>query len=377
MLNLSHSTRIWGAEQTILRWAPLLAAQGISVAHGCRPDGDYAREWRARGYRLEPINFPEHRGLRTDGSRRLASPIGLAREVGVMGVSTAKVARVLRRYDLGHSHALFGHLEAAVAGRIARRPVLLHLHDIVQPGAGRKLLDRAVALSTASYAITSAVKDCVSESLQHKVDVQHHGVDLERFRPAPPAEKMRAALGAKPADLLVGILGRIDRRKGVDLLVDALDSLDGVRLAVIGAPHLESAEYAAELKALVVERGLNVGFYEPRDDVERVMQSLDVLVNASVAEPFGMTIVEAMACGTAVIAIKSGGVPEFVTDQQEGLLLKDRSPAALRSAICVMRDNPGLRLDMAAAGRRRAERDHDLTVQVTQIAEKYRELTRQ
>jgi glycosyltransferase involved in cell wall biosynthesis len=285
------------------------------------------------------------------------------------------VARVLRRYDLGHSHALFGHLEAAVAGRIARRPVLLHLHDIVQPGAGRKLLDRAVALSTASYAITAAVKDCVSESLHHKVDVQHHGVDLERFRPAPAAEEVRKELGCKQGDLLVGILGRIDRRKGVDLLVDAVDSLNGVRVAVIGAPHLESAEYASELEAQVADRGLNVGFYAPRGDVERVMQSLDVLVNASVAEPFGMTIVEAMACGTAVIAIKSGGVPEFVTDGQEGVLLEERSPAALRTAICAMRDNPGLRLDMAAAGRRRAERDHDLNLQVAQIAEKYRELT--
>ncbi|MFV1989377.1 MAG: glycosyltransferase, partial [Acidimicrobiales bacterium] len=203
-------------EQTILSWAPLLKEQGIAVSYGAPPDGLFAEELARRGYDHEPIRFPAHRGLRAGESRRFAGPLNLSREVGVVGMSTYRVARVLRRYDMAHSHSLFGHLEAALAGRIARRPVLLHIHDIVQPGVGRTLLDRAVALSSRTYAITAAVRDCISPALHQKVVVQHHGLDLEQFTGEASSARIRHELGAEDGDVLVGMLGRIDRPKGVD-----------------------------------------------------------------------------------------------------------------------------------------------------------------
>lgn len=375
VLRLSHSTSIWGMEQTILRWAPLLAQQGVDVTYGAPPGGLFAEELARRGFDHEAIDFPKHGGLRSSESRSFASPISLAREVGVVGLSTLRVARVLRRYDLAHSHSLFGHLEVAMAGKLARRPVLLHIHDLVKPGVGRKLLDRAVALSTRTYAITAAVRDCISPSLHHKVVVQHHGLDIEQFRPASQSEELRLGLGAAEGELLVGMLGRIDRHKGVDLLLEAAAGVSGIRVAIIGSSHLASSGYVDELKAYTNRSDVNAGIYPPRTDIANVMQSLDVLVNASIAEPFGRTILEAMGSGIPVVAVASGGVPEFVEDGKQGILLNERSSSALRSALIRVRDDVQLRSEMGGRGRDHVVKNHDLSDQVAEISATYRELT--
>ena len=226
-------------------------------------------------------------------------------------------------------------------------------------------------------AISAAVAACVPAGAQRYVDIVHHGVDLERFSPAPADPAVRAALGARGDERLVGILGRVDPRKQVDLVVRAMAKLDAARvpvhLAVVGGAHLASPEYSENLRreadALLGDR---VHFVGPRADVPDVLRALDVLVNASVAEPFGLTLVEAQACGTPVVAMQSGGAPEVVVDGETGFVVPAGDEVAFARAIDALVGNDETRVTMGRAARRHAELRHDIEAQADRIAQIYR-----
>ena len=163
------------------------------------------------------------------------------------------------------------------APRLRGRRAVLHQHDLVVPGMGRDILGAATRVAGELIAISAAVAACVPAGAQRYVDIVHHGVDLQRFSPAPADPAVRAALGARGDERLVGILGRVDPRKQVDLVVRAMAKLDAARvpvhLAVVGGAHLASPEYSENLRreadALLGDR---VHFVGPRADVPDVLR---------------------------------------------------------------------------------------------------------
>ena len=383
MLHVAYGTVVWGAEQTILRLAPLLDERGIDVALAAPAGGALEPAWRALGFPFVPIDVLERPGLRrSDGSGRRPSATTLARESTTIARSAARMAAVVGRTksDLLHSHALQGHLELAIVARLRGRSAVLHQHDLVLPGMGRRVLGVATSVAGEMIAISDAVAECVPGRARARVDVVHHGIDLERFRPGPVDPGVRDALGGADA-LVVGILGRVDPSKGVDRVVRAMSMLNGAngtaRLAVVGAAHLASDDYIRELRRegdrLLGDR---LRFVGPRDDVPEVLRAVDVLVNASEAEPFGLTLIEAQACGIPVIAMRSGGAPEVVVDGVTGVVVPPDDDRALATAIDrILGDDDGRRA-MGAAARRHAEADHDIRAQADRIVEIYRRRTR-
>ena len=193
------------------------------------------------------------------------------------------------------------HLEVALAGTVARRPVVLDLHDLVEEGLGRRVLRLAARLATVSLANSSATAQTVGGE-SSKVRVVHPGVDTDRFFPTAADPAIRAQLSARPEAPLVGILGRIDPNKGVQTLVEAMArpdanlgraNLSRAHLVVIGREHVGSADFAAELRRRADELlGDRVRFIGPRDDVPDVLRALDIMINASRHEPFGRTVLE-------------------------------------------------------------------------------------
>jgi glycosyltransferase involved in cell wall biosynthesis len=371
---------VWGAEQTILRLAPLLAAREVDVMLAAPAGGPLEASWQTTRLPFVPITVPDHRGLRrADGSGERPGPVALAREAAVVATAAARAAALVRRTgcDLVHSHSLQAHLELALGARLQRKRAVLHQHDIVVPGVGRRILGAATRAAGELIAISHAVARCVPERAQRYVDVVHHGVDLQRFAPGPPEAGVRAELGASDDALLVGIVGRVDPRKQVDVVVRAVAKLGGlsrpVHLAVVGGAHLASREYSENLQR---DAGMLLGdcvrFVGPRDDVPDILRALDVLVNASVAEPFGLTLVEAQACGRPVVAMRSGGAPEIVVDGETGRLVPPGDDAALARALEDILGNDELRMTTGLAARRHAERHHDIEVQADRIAEIYR-----
>ena len=97
--------------------------------------------------------------------------------------------------------------------------------------------------------------------------------------------------------------------------------------------------------------GDRVRFVGRTDDVPGTLRALDVLVNVSAAEPFGLSVLEAQATGVAVVGTAAGGIPDFVADDDNGLLVPPGDAAALAAALARLVTDPSLRARLAARGR--------------------------
>ncbi|CAN5621139.1 hypothetical protein BH18ACT1_BH18ACT1_02370 [soil metagenome] len=225
MLVVSHGVQVWGAQLRLLDLAGPLARRGVTLRLAAPPASPVARAWVERGFDLEALDLPEHHGLRRhDGTR--AGLRQVVAEALAVACSTARVARAARRHDALLSFSLHARLEVALAGRLARRPVGVEVVDIVVPGVGRRLLQLASALARTTVANSHATAATLGPRAG-AVQVVHPGVDVERFRPEPASPALRAELGADPGTYLVGIVGRVDPEKGVDVLVRALAGARG------------------------------------------------------------------------------------------------------------------------------------------------------
>jgi glycosyltransferase involved in cell wall biosynthesis len=164
-----------------------------------------------------------------------------------------------------------------------------------------------------------------------------------------------------PADVpVVGIVGRLQPWKGQDRLLQAQAMLRDrgrrMHLLIVGGDAYGlSADYAAELPRLIERLGLSqdVTMTGQVPDAGPYIERMDVLVNASDPEPFGIVLLEGMARGVAVMAVASGGPAEFVEDGSTGVLASSGSPAALAEALERLLAAPELRRSVAEAGRAR------------------------
>jgi len=210
------------------------------------------------------------------------------------------------------------------------------------------------------------------------VEVIPQAVDVSRFHPAPANRALRASLCVRPDEPLVGIVGRLDPDKGAHVLVEAMAQLDGTLartgLAVVGRAFGDPS-YADWLRrharSLLGDR---VRFIEPIEDVASLYRCLDVLVSASYAEPFGLTILEAQASGVPVVATEGGGVGEFV-DRDTGLLVPPGDAVALATALERMLTSADLRSHVVSSARARVEATYDLSRRAEAFAYIYRQVS--
>lgn len=177
------------------------------------------------------------------------------------------------------------------------------------------------------------------------------GVDEETFAPAERPESDAAGR------VTVGFVGRFTEQKGIFSLVTALSNVEDVDAVFVGAgPDQDRLRRAIDARGLG-ERTQVRGFVE-HDGLPALYRSFDVLVVPSIDRPnvreqFGRVIVEAMACGTPVIASDVGAFP--VVAGGAAVIVPDRDPAALSRAIAQIRDEPELRAELRERGLRRAE----------------------
>ncbi|SEG65772.1 Glycosyltransferase involved in cell wall bisynthesis [Thermomonospora echinospora] len=180
------------------------------------------------------------------------------------------------------------------------------------------------------------------------------GVDLELFRPRGPV----APRGDRPRVLSIG---RMVPRKGIDTVIAALAAVPGAELVVAGGPALPELDGDAEarrLRALAAEYGVadRVVFTGrvPHEEAPALMRSADVVASVPWYEPFGMVPVEAMACGTPVVASAVGGHLDTVIDGVTGLHAPPRDPAALAGRLREVLGDERWRSRLGRTGARRA-----------------------
>jgi glycosyltransferase involved in cell wall biosynthesis len=147
------------------------------------------------------------------------------------------------------------------------------------------------------------------------------------------------------------------------------------RLVVVGEKGTDTTDYAEHLRRQADETlGERVRFVGRRSDIPEIMRALDVLVVAAVAEPFGLTALEAQASRTPVIGTDAGGLPEFVEHDVSGLLVPPLDAEALARAIERMLGDEALRNRIVDEAERRANPARGLEAQYDELARMYRDV---
>jgi glycogen synthase len=208
-----------------------------------------------------------------------------------------------------------------------------------------------------------------------RVHVIHNGIDPAEYRPTGATDALLRH-GIDPARPYVLFVGRITRQKGIIHLVNAIPEIDPSLQIVLCAGAPDTPEIGREMEARIGEVGaLRPGVkwireMLPRADMIQLYEHAAVFCCPSVYEPFGIINLEAMACETAVVASRVGGIPEVVVPGETGLLVEltlkpctfePADPAAFSSGLAAAINRLGadaeLRARMGRNGRRRAQ-DH-------------------
>lgn len=326
------------------------------------PDGDGVRFFPYR-YSPLPSISPWGFGQTFDPAARVRAEVVPLLPAIVLSLRRA-VSRRLRaqRYGLVHAHWVLPNGWAACsAARRASVPVVVTLHgsDIAMAERHRFLASIARRSFMRAAAVTATSDDLRQRAIRLGADPRqaittHIGVDAAAFAPQPPSREMRRLLGARDGDLLVVSVGRLASFKGFEYLIEAVSRLQRVALAIVG-----DGELRPELEQLVKESSARVVLTGdvPHDGVARVLAAADIVVVPSVVDDRGRvdattsTALEALAAGRPLIATTVGGIPEIVHDGENGLLVPQRDPVALASAIARLRADSDLRQRLSRRGR--------------------------
>ncbi len=185
----------------------------------------------------------------------------------------------------------------------------------------------------------------------------HCFTNLQRFQNVTPAQvaEIRRHLGVKPADFLVGVVGQVNRRKGHRFLFEGLPELfrrvPNLKVMIVGEFDRDH-NYVKRLRRQHLQNGWygQVQWLGRRNNVEDYMSAMDLCVVPSVREPLGLVAVESLAACTPVVATRTGGLPEIVIPNENGLLVPRKNVSALVAAIEQLAGKPETRKAMGLRG---------------------------
>ena len=290
--------------------------------------------------------------------------------------------------DLVHSHTWYANLAGHLAGKLYGIPHVVTMHSLEplrpwkaeQLGGGYALSSWCEEVAATSADAVVAVSDAMRADLltvypsipSERAVVIRNGIDVTEYV-ADPATDVLDQYGVDPVRPYVIFVGRITRQKGLPVLLRAAGALDANAQLVVCAGQPDTPEQLAEVTELV--RGLDNAIWIPKmlekREVIQLLTHATAFACPSLYEPLGIVNLEAMACGTAVVASRTGGIPEVVADGETGLLVEPDDPPALAEALNSLLRDPGRARAMGQAGRARAEAEFSWTTVATQTAALY------
>ncbi|MFD9186926.1 glycogen synthase [Streptomyces phaeochromogenes] len=310
------------------------------------------------------------------------------------------ITAALEGRELVHSHTWYANLAGHMAKLLYGIPHVMTAHSLEplrpwkaeQLGGGyalsswaeRTAIEAADAVIAVSTAMREDILGCYPSLDPAKVRVLHNGIDTSLYRPDHGTDVIDR-IGLDPGRPYVLFVGRITRQKGVPHLLRAVRDIDPAAQVVLCAGAPDTPEIDQEFRDLFqelssVREGVHwIPQMLPRPDVIQLLTHAAVFVCPSVYEPLGIVNLEAMACGTAVVASRVGGIPEVVADGETGLLVsvEDDFEAQLARALDSLLADPQAARRMGEAGRERAVREFGWDAVARRTVQLYEEILKQ
>lgn len=340
---------------------------------------------RIHGFSMSAILFNEGR---------------LASELASVGVEVAiiheeqwglprmlvELAKVLRRqrYHLVHTHKPKDNVLGVIAGKYAGIPAYVRtIHGCPEPFTGlenvrMRALESVDALIT-KHLVTKVIM--VSENLSQllggtytagQMTLIHNGIDSESVRVNVERSRIRSDWKVSDAFPLIGVIGRLTRIKGQDILLRAIAHIHRsnrtLKVVVIG----EGPE-RTRLQELAITLGIENAtiFAGHRNDVYDCINAIDIFVLPSLHEGLPMVLLEAMALGSPVIASRVGGVPEVIEHRNNGLLFSAGSDQELAENLLLLLGNRELAVRLGEEGRKRVRAQFNAEIMARHTAQVY------
>ena len=277
--------------------------------------------------------------------------------------------------QLLHSHTWYANLAGHLAAMLYGVPHVMTMHSLEalrpwkaeQLGGGYAVSTWCERVAAGSAAAVVAVSDAMRADIRtaypeidpERIIVIRNGIDAAEYAPDPGTDLLdRYGIDCSRPYLI--FVGRITRQKGLPVLLRAAPELVAEAQLVLLAGLADTPEQLAEVTELV--DGLRASrsgvLWIPemlaKHEVIQLLSHATVFACPSVYEPLGIVNLEAMACGTAVVASRTGGIPEVVADGETGLLVPPGEPAPLAAALNALLTDPGRAAQLGQTGRKRA-----------------------
>lgn len=285
---------------------------------------------------------------------------GRTREIFKWWKASGEISRLARNFQSGLILGWMtkGHVYGGLAARRAQIPAAWFQMGLPENG----LLDHMsrVLAARAVFTCSEFVAELqLAKQPNANVFAVPLGVDLSRFdlTKLPTPFDSRQQLGLPEAGPIIGIVGRLQRWKGMHTLIAAMPAIlkkhPKAHCVVVGGTYQAEPGYEDDLhkQAGTLGIGGHITFTGAQTNVPHWMQAMDVFVHASANEPFGIVVVEAMALGKAVVAATPGGPNEIILDTIDGLLYQCGDSVGLAEKLSLVLHDPVLRETLGANAR--------------------------
>jgi glycosyltransferase involved in cell wall biosynthesis len=362
ILFLDQTGKIAGAELVLF---DLARFYGQSCLVGLFEDGPLRQRLLDQGV---PVEVLAQRPIKVRKTASLLQGLG---SIGQIVPLIKRVVQLSKGYDIVYANTLKAIVVAAIASLFSRKPLVIHLHDILSAQhfstANRKLV---VMLANRCASRVIAVSEATSKAFIEAggnpslVQVVYNGFDPTVYQAEnADRERLRQALDIDNR-FVIGHFSRLSPWKGQHVLIDAITECpEQVVALLVGDAMFGEQEYLAELRQQVAAHNLQdrVHFLGFRDDVPHLMSACDLVTHTStLPEPASRVLVESLLLGKPLIAAHGGGTDELVQDGKTGWLIPPSDPHQLATMIQQCIEAPEQMNAIAQQGKHDATERFDL-----------------
>jgi L-malate glycosyltransferase len=267
---------------------------------------------------------------------------------------------------------------AAIAGFLMRVPIVWVVRENPLISRSRRLRFWMKLLASRILFVDNDTREKLLPDTPG-AEVIYNGVDLNNFRPFQ-SDLLFEMTNISRDELLIGYIGLITKRKGLEYLIRALPDIkkgyDKFKLVIIGDNRPEDRDYFSDIKGLIKELSLesDVFFTGVLSDVKGALNSLDIVMLPSLEERCSRALLEALACAKPVVATRVGGTPEIIKDGLNGFLVEPENEKQIAEAVLKLLLDNDLRQEMSVNGRAYAEKYFDIQKNIQRMREIYTDL---